>query len=131
MINAISAGDVNANPITAIADNFGQFSSDMLTTNDNETLPGKFALHPNYPNPFNPSTVISYDIAKSSDVSLVIYDMRGRVVKDLVKEVQNAGRYMINWYGDDHLGSKVSAGVYIYKLQAGTNVFSRKMVLMK
>ena len=68
MIDAISAGDVNANPITAIADNFGQFSSDMLTTNDNETLPGKFALHPNYPNPFNPSTVITYDIAKSSDV---------------------------------------------------------------
>ena len=122
---------MNANPITAIADNFGQFSSDMLTTNDNETLPGKFALHPNYPNPFNPSTVISYDIAKSSDVSLVIYDMRGRTVNTLIRQDQNAGRYMVNWHGDDHFGNQVSAGVYIYKLQAGAKVFSRKMILMK
>ena len=131
MINMISAGDVNANPITAIADNFGQFSSNMLAVDENERLPGEFALHPNYPNPFNPSTVISYDIANSANVSLSVYDMRGRVVNDLVRKFQDAGRYSINWYGNDKLGNQVSAGVYIYKLQAGSKVISRKMVLMK
>ena len=131
MINMISAGDVNANPITAIADNFGQFSSNMLAVDENERLPGEFALHPNYPNPFNPSTVISYDIANSANVSLSVYDMRGRVVNDLVRKFQDAGSYSINWYGNDKLGNQVSAGVYIYKLQAGSKVISRKMVLMK
>ena len=131
MIDMISAGDDETNPITAITDNFGQFSSNMLAVDENERLPEEFALHPNYPNPFNPSTVISYDIANSSNVSLSVYDMRGRVVNDLVRKFQDAGRYSINWYGNDNLGNQVSAGVYIYKLQAESKVISRKMVLMK
>jgi len=131
MIDMISAGDEETNPIIAITDNYGQFSSNMLAVDENERLPGEFALHPNYPNPFNPSTVIPYDIANSANVSLSVYDMRGRVVNDLVRKFQHAGRYSINWYGNDKLGNQVSAGVYIYKLQAGSKVISRKMVLMK
>jgi hypothetical protein len=131
MINEISAGDANANPLVAVADNFGQFSGDMVGIDLNDGMPANFALHPNYPNPFNPSTFISYDIPISSNVSLNIYDMRGRMVKHLVRQNQDPGRYLVKWHGNDNSGNNVSAGVYIYRLNTGNNVFSQKMILMK
>ena len=131
MINEISAGDANANPLVVVADNFGQFSGDMVGIDLNDGMPASFALHPNYPNPFNPSTFISYDIPISSNVSLNIYDMRGRMVKHLVRQNQDPGRYLVKWHGNDNSGNNVSAGVYIYRLNTGNNVFSQKMILMK
>ena len=132
MIDEVSAGDELALPLTAISGNFGQFITGVVVSTDNTVgLPGSFALYPNYPNPFNPSTVISYDIAQNTHVTLDIYDMRGRVVKNLVRKIQDSGRYTVNWYGNDNAGSQVGAGVYIYKLSAGDNVFNRKMILMK
>jgi len=130
MINTISAGDINALPIPAVADNFGQFTGDLVGISSDE-LPNLFKLYPNYPNPFNPSTIITYDLAKDSEVRLDIFDMRGRLIKTLVNTHQRSGQHIINWKGDDLLGSKVGAGVYIYKLKAGINVFNRKMILMK
>ena len=132
MISEISAGDVNANPLTVVADNFGQFSSSgMVNVGAISELPEKFALYQNYPNPFNPSTVISYDLPSDSDVILNIYDMRGRMIKNLVQQKQDAGRYMVEWQGDDNSGLNVGAGLYIYRMISGNKVFNHKMILMK
>ena len=132
MIDAISAGDVNALPLDVVADNFGQFVNTTLSTVGESSLPIEFKLYANYPNPFNPSTIITYDIAKASNVELSVFDMRGREIRTLVSNTfQNSGKYHINWDGNDDYGVGVSAGVYIYKLKASNKVFHRKMVLMK
>ena len=130
MINSISAGDINALPITAVADNFGQFSSEMVQIDTNQ-LPYSFKLYPNFPNPFNPFTIITYDLAKDSFVKIEIFDMKGRLVNSLVNKIQNSGKHFITWEGNDFSGVNVSAGIYIYKLKAEKNIFSRKMVFMK
>ena len=92
-----------------------------------------FALHQNYPNPFNSSTIISYELPKDgSDVSVLIYNLRGNLIKNLVEnEIQNAGDYQIIWNGTDDLGSRVSSGVYYYQVHVGENKISRKMVLVE
>ena len=131
MFDEASAGDAYFTPITTVSDNFGQFTSDMVSLGENSNLPIEFSLFPNYPNPFNPSTIISYGISEDSFVSIDIFDMRGRVVKNLVSQKQVSGRYSVSWDGKDAGGNSVSAGVYIYKLSAHSKVLSRKMVLMK
>ena len=131
MFDDVSAGDINTTPIMAWADGFGQYINTLDVVTENSGLPNRYFLHPNYPNPFNPSTVISYDIANDSRVELNVFDMRGRLIKNLVNQNQSVGRYNVTWNGSDNLGNTVSAGVYIYKLNAGAEIFSRKMVLMK
>ena len=79
--------------------------------------PENIALHHNYPNPFNPSTTIHYEIPSNGTVCLKIYDLTGRLVKTLVQKVQNAGAYTIKWDGTDFNGNTVAAGIYIYKME--------------
>ena len=130
MISSISAGDVNAVPVTIIADDFGQFSG-YLNTLVEGSLPKEFTLHSNYPNPFNPSTVISYDLSRETAVKLNVYDMKGRRINALVNQVQNAGRHHVRWNAKDARGNGISAGVYLYRLEAGGKVFTEKMIFMK
>ena len=89
-------------------------------------LPDVVALNQNYPNPFNPSTQITYQLPQQSDVRLQVFDMTGRQVATLVNESMNAGTHTINFDG-----SELSSGVYLYKLQAGTTILSRKLTLIK
>ena len=89
-------------------------------------LPTEIALKPNYPNPFNPSTTISYDLPASGHVQLTVYDMLGRQVAQLVNMRQNAGTYTISFDA-----SRLSSGIYLYRLNAGTKVLTRKMTLIK
>ena len=131
MIDSIYAEDFSSNPLVAVADDFGQFSGDMVSLDFDNKPPSSFALHPNYPNPFNPSTTISYSIPENADVMLSVYDMRGRMIKSLVNKNQAAGRYLVEWNATDDYGSNVGAGVYIYQLRSGNKTFSQKMVLMK
>ena len=131
MIDSIYAEDYSANPLVAVADDFGQFSGDMVSVDYDNALPSDFVLHSNYPNPFNPSTIISYSIPENTDVALNIYDMRGRMIKSLVNQNQAAGRYLVEWNATDDYGSNVGAGVYIYQLRSRNKTFSQKMVLMK
>jgi hypothetical protein len=91
----------------------------------------KFALYQNVPNPFNPVTAIRYEIDKRSPVTLTIYNVEGRLVKRLVREVKDRGVYSVLWYGRNESGSIVSSGIYFYKLVAGGRVESKKMVLLK
>jgi hypothetical protein len=89
-------------------------------------IPVEFALLQNYPNPFNPVTVINYQLPKSSEVKLGIYNAQGKVVSILVNETQSAGDYNVEW----NAGSFPS-GVYFYRLEAGSFVSNKKMILIK
>ena len=89
------------------------------------------SLDPNRPNPFNPATTIRYSLERAVDVELAIYNLLGQEVRLLVRRFQPAGSYTVTWDGRDAAGRQVSTGVYLYQLQAGTDVVSRKMVLAK
>ena len=92
----------------------------------NSELPKEFRLYNSYPNPFNPSTKIKFDILKSSNVKIIIYNALGKEVTSLVNEKLIAGSYEVSWNG-----SSYPSGVYFYKLVAGDFVNVKKMVLLK
>ena len=93
-------------------------------------LPTEFATNV-YPNPFNPSTTISYDLPNEALVSIVIYDAIGQEVRRLVSEQTAAGRYRTQWDARDNQGRAVGSGVYIAKVEAGSFSSSQKMLLLK
>ena len=131
MFGSTSTGDINAGPIFSVNSGFGQFIGTNLEADTKMSLPLEFTLHPNYPNPFNPFTIISYDLANEANVHLEIYDLMGRMIKNIVNETQHAGRHFAMWNATDRFGIPVSAGIYIYSLQADNHVFNRKMILIK
>jgi len=88
-------------------------------------------LHPNFPNPFNPVTTLRYDLPENSFVNITIYDMLGREVKTLVNTTQDAGYRSIIWDATNDYGKPVSAGIYLYQIQAGEYIRTKKMVLLK
>jgi len=90
-----------------------------------------YRLFQNYPNPFNPETAISYQLSALSDVELAVYNLLGQKIRILVQTRQSAGRYEVKWDGRDEAGREVSSGVYIYRLQVGDFMQSRKMVLIR
>jgi hypothetical protein len=98
---------------------------------DDETIPDKFALHQNYPNPFNPVTTLRYDLPENSLVNIIIYDLLGREVRTLINTTQDAGFKSVLWDATNDYGKPVSAGVYLYQIQAGEFVQTKKMVLLK
>ena len=103
----------------------------LLSLVDVHGLPEEYALHQNYPNPFNPTTTLRYDLPEDATVSVVIYDMMGRQVRTLVSGTASAGYHSIMWNATNDLGSSVSAGVYIYTIQAGQYRDVKKMILLK
>jgi len=94
-------------------------------------LPEVFSLHQNYPNPFNPVTKLRYDLPENGHVNITIYDMLGREVKTLINQTQNAGYRSIIWDATNDYGKPVSAGIYLYQIQAGEYMRTKKMVLLK
>lgn len=90
-----------------------------------------FALYPNHPNPFNPSTTIPFELSDPGHVILAIYDARGRHIRTLIDEARGAGRGKAVWDGLDARGSKAASGVYFARLSAGTRTHSLRMVLLK
>ena len=94
-------------------------------------LPNKFVIHHNYPNPFNPVTTLRYDLPEQANVNIIIYDMLGRQVKSLINQTQDAGFKSVLWNATNDNDKPVSAGVYLYKIQAGDFVQTKKMVLLK
>ena len=94
-------------------------------------LPTTFTLHEPYPNPFNPITSLRYDLPEQAEVILTVYDLMGREVTQLVNATQEAGYRSVQWNATDKQGKPVSAGVYLYQIQAGEFVQTMKMVLLK
>ncbi|MCH8306360.1 MAG: T9SS type A sorting domain-containing protein [Candidatus Marinimicrobia bacterium] len=98
----------------------------VVTVEDEEAFSRSFNLYPNYPNPFNPSTTISFTLSKSSHISLLIYDIHGREVESLIEGIQPAGSHSIEWNA-----SNLASGVYFYRLTADEFIQTRKMILIK
>jgi hypothetical protein len=94
-------------------------------------LPHILVLYPNYPNPFNPVTTLRYDLPENDHVNITIYDMLGRQVKTLMDQTQDAGYKSVIWDATNDYGKPVSAGIYLYQIQAGENISTKKMVLLK
>ena len=94
-------------------------------------VPEEYTLDQNYPNPFNPSTMISFSLPSEGHVMVNIYDITGRLVSTLVDGSLSSGYHQVPWDGTDMFNSSVSAGLYIYSLQAEGVSLTRKMVLMK
>ncbi len=102
--------------------------SEMITSVENKSndIPSKFILEQNHPNPFNPSTSIQYAISSNQFVQLKVYDVIGNEVATLVNEEKPAGNYEVSFNA-----SRLSSGIYFYKLQAGSFVETKKMILIK
>ena len=96
-----------------------------------EVLPKKVDLIKTSPNPFNPVTNISYRLLETGHISINIYDMLGNKVRTLVSQTQNAGTKSYQWNATNDLGQSVSAGMYIYTIQAGDFIQTKKMILLK
>ena len=106
-------------------------STERFTLKRMAIVPEIFALHQNYPNPFNPVTNLRYDLPEPAQVTLTIYDLIGREVTQVVNTIQEAGFKSVQWDATDSFGKPVSAGVYLYQIQAGEFVQTKKMVLLK
>jgi hypothetical protein len=97
-------------------------------------LPRTFTLHQNFPNPFNPSTTILYDIPAESGsipVRILVYDLRGRLIRTLADEVRKPGRQQVHWDGRDDRGHAVPSGIYLYCLESGKFTSTRKMIVLQ
>jgi hypothetical protein len=125
--------DLNTNEINLIAQwiDEGALENPALEIYNNAQIPKEYILNQNYPNPFNPVTTLRYDLPEQSDVTITIYNMLGRKVKTLVNSTQDAGFKSVIWDATNYQGNPVSAGVYLYQIQAGEFVQTKKMVLLK
>lgn len=125
----VAKNDVNGFVVVAvdIHNNVSEASTPVLASIDDESgVPLEFALSQNYPNPFNPSTVIDYQLPVFGDVRLAVYDVLGREVAVLVNGAMPAGSYSATFDA-----TNLASGVYMYRLQAAGQIFTRRMTLMK
>ncbi len=114
---------INLGNIIIKKSGFGKESAEELAV-----LPNEFSLSQNYPNPFNPSTSIQYQVSTNSQVTLKIYDILGNEVATLVNEEKEPGIYRVEFSTQDY---QLASGIYLYRLQAGSYVETKKMILMK
>ena len=128
-------GSINKDMITANTTAFGRFvvlaGDNHLPESDELTLPGEFALFPNYPNPFNPMTTISYSLPEESNVSIRIFDILGRTVWSNKTFHVNPGIHNIIWSGKNMAGNTLASGVYFVEMKAQNFITHRKILLMK
>jgi len=103
-----------------------EYSPEISVMTEEVALPFKFLIHNNYPNPFNPTTIISYEIGEQEFTTMKIYDMTGKKVAVLVNEIQNPGQYTVKLNG-----SNLSSGVYFCKFTSGSRTKIIKMLLVK
>lgn len=116
-------------PFKGKAPDLGAYEYDaMFTSTDKKEIPVSFNLEQNFPNPFNPNTVISYQIPEACFVILKVYDVVGKEVATLVNKYQLQGKYIAEF---NALHSLFSSGVYFYRLFAGENIYTKKMILIK
>ncbi len=90
-----------------------------------------FALEQNYPNPFNSGTVIRFALQQADDVELAVYNLAEQRVMNIAQGPRSAGSYTLRWDGCDDAGREVASGMYLYRLQAGEQLVTRKMLLLR
>lgn len=125
---AVAAGDNLADLRNTIKQSRIQYRTVVSVEKQDVSVPVEFALLQNYPNPFNPETTISYQLPKTEQVTLKIYDVLGREVATLVNERQQAGKYNSKFSIQN---SQLPSGIYFYRLSAGSFIQTKKMVLVK
>ena len=118
VLESADLSDIYGNQITAVL-------------KSQSVIPDNFELGQNFPNPFNPTTTISFGIPVQSRVELTVYNIRGRKVKTLVDDIMSAGFHEVVWDGTNQQDKKVSSGVYFYKLKSEDITETRKMILLK
>lgn len=114
--------------LTHMAPEFNGISYSITAPDAN--VPKVFDLKQNRPNPFNPSTVINYDLPSPATVKLEIYNVLGQSVRSF-SDFKEAGNHSITWNGCDNSGTQVASGVYFYRLEAGKDVATKKMMMLK
>jgi hypothetical protein len=132
----IEVGDVlGGSLVEAAIDDFSASyltCGDALARADDTQAVSRVALRPNAPNPFGPSTVIAYELPGEASVHLTIHSANGRVVRTLVdSESRGAGPHAVSWDGRDESGRQVAAGAYFYRLEAGGETLTAKMIMLK
>ena len=105
--------------------------NDLSTTPAGETPAAGHLLLGNAPNPFNPSTEISFEMGRADHARLNVYDLAGNLVRTLVDEQREAGLHTVTWNGRDNTGRLAATGVYLYRFEAGQSVQTRRMTLVK
>lgn len=123
-------GDNNKRELLTRILNYFGFNITGIDDNGNN-IPDNFTLNQNYPNPFNPSTNISYNLKTAADVNLIIYNSLGQKIKELVSQHQPAGKYEIKWDGKNNSGMLMPSGIYFIRLEAGSFVKTRRMLLLR
>ena len=103
----------------------------VTDTEEEPDLPTTFMLHPNYPNPFNPATTLRFEMQRTADVSLHIYDLLGRVVHTLAEGPRVAGVHEVAWNGRDASGAVVPSGLYLARMEMAGQVQTRSLLLIK
>ncbi|UCE04576.1 MAG: T9SS type A sorting domain-containing protein, partial [bacterium] len=124
--DAIEAGNITIHQ-EAVLPKSGRFAEDI----EPEAKPKQFALFQNHPNPFNPETMISFQIPQSNHVIVRIFNTLGVEIRKVVNARYEAGNYWVIWDGKDNSGNTVSSGTYIYQIRAGQFVDMKKMVLVR
>ncbi|HJM47450.1 MAG TPA: Ig-like domain-containing protein [Candidatus Marinimicrobia bacterium] len=108
-----------------------KFSQNLLSIDEIVGVPSLFSLHQNVPNPFNSITTLYYKLPENIFVTISVYNILGKQIKVLVNTTKEAGFRLVQWDATDSMGRPVSAGVYLYRIQAGEFVRTKKMVLLK
>jgi len=98
---------------------------------ESPAIPTDFVVHQNYPNPFSATTQIDYALPKAVRVEIVVYNLVGQKVRTFVAENQGAGRHSVVWDGTDNAGTRVTSGVYYYKVTVGDFTLTRTLMLIK
>ena len=130
-MNCEAAGNYESTAYALILGVCNYIGLDLSQIENEAAIPSGYSLHQNYPNPFNPTTTLRYDLPEDRLVNITIYDMLGRAVKILINQPQDAGYRSIIWDATNNYGKPVSAGIYLYQIQTGEYMQTRKMVLLK
>lgn len=107
------------------------YSTGVTTAGNDKILNPQFKLNQNFPNPFNPTTIINFSLEKESAVSIDIYNVTGEKVKTLINGIEKAGSHSIEWNGTDNFGNKLPTGVYFYRLNAKDFSETKKLIILK
>lgn len=127
---------VASNPsVYDVSDDVFTIQSSTGLKNISEIIPSEYQLKNAYPNPFNPSVNIQYDLPERANIKLIIYNLLGIKIKTLVNEDQIRGVYTVNWNGKDEFGQQVVSGLYLYRFEAEgishSYASTRRMILLK
>lgn len=108
----------------------GEQEPSFIAGSDVNSTPERVSIS-NYPNPFNPTTTIQFNIPSKTDVMLSIYDISGKLIKTMVNEELESGYHTVKWSGDDETGKAVSSGMYVYRLDVNGETYTRRCILLK